>query len=61
MVIHGEVEGEDRLRWSLENRAIVVRLVCDVVGGSGGVARAMATELSEAPRGIPMGGMDVIK
>jgi len=30
MVIHGEVVGEDRLRWSLEYRAIVKgRPVCD--------------------------------
>jgi hypothetical protein len=31
MVIHGEVAGEDRLRWSLEYRAIVTRPACDVV------------------------------
>ena len=31
MVIHGEVVREDRLRWSLENRAIVKRPACDVM------------------------------
>jgi hypothetical protein len=31
MVIHGEVEGDDCLRWSLEYLAIVTGLACDVV------------------------------
>ena len=46
MVIHGEVEGEDRLRWSLENRAIVTGLACVMWWVEvSGAALAVAAEL----------------